>query len=102
MQKIKVGDNVRVLSGKDKGKTGKVIQSFPGVKKIVVEGVNIIKKHLKARRQGDKGQKLELSAPMAISKVALLCPHCEKGVRVGFKVDGESKSRVCKKCNNAL
>ena len=93
---------VLVLSGKDKGKTGKVTQAFPKEKKVVVEGVNIIKKHLRTRTQGQKGQILELSAPMTVSKVALLCPHCEKGVRVGFKVDGESKTRICRKCNNAL
>lgn len=102
MKKIKIGDNVRVLSGKDKGKTGKVIQVFVEDKKVAVEGVNIIKKHLRTRTQGQKGQILELSAPMAVSKVALVCPHCEKGVRVGFKVDGSVKTRVCKKCNNAL
>lgn len=102
MKKIKVGDNIRVLAGKDKGKIGKVIQVFPRENKIAIEGVNIIKKHLRTRTQGQKGQILELSAPMAISKVALVCPHCEKGVRAGFTVDGKSKTRVCKKCNNAL
>lgn len=102
MKKIKIGDNIRVLAGKDKGKTGKIIQVFPRENKVAIEGVNIIKKHLRTRTQGQKGQILELSAPMAISKVALVCPHCEKGVRVGFTVDGKSKTRVCKKCNNAL
>lgn len=102
MYKIKIGDNVKVLSGKNKGKTGKVIQVFPNLQKVAVEGVNIIKKHLRSRREGEKGQILELSAPLAVSKVALVCPHCDKGVRVGFKIDGESKTRVCKKCNNTL
>ncbi|MBI5230310.1 MAG: 50S ribosomal protein L24 [Candidatus Magasanikbacteria bacterium] len=102
MKKIKIGDTIKVLAGKDKGKTGKVIQVFPHENKVAVEGVNIIKKHLRTRTQGQKGQILELSAPMAVSNVALLCSHCERGVRVGFRVEGKSKTRVCKKCNNDL
>lgn len=102
MATIKTGDTVHILSGKDKGKTGKVIQVFPRERKVVVEGVNIIKKHLRTRREGEKGQILELSAPLAVSKVALVCSHCERGVRTGYTVEGKIKTRVCKKCTNAV
>lgn len=102
MKKIKINDKVQILSGKDKGKVGKVIQVFPNENKMVVEGINIIKKHLRASKQGQKGQILELSAPLSIAKTAFFCPHCEKGVRVGFRLEGESKTRVCRKCNNAV
>ena len=100
--KIKTNDKVKILSGKDKGKTGKVIQVFPKEEKIVVEGMNVIKKHLRSRSKSEKGQVLELSAPFSASKVMIVCPKCEKSVRVGFKVEGEKKYRVCRKCNQPI
>lgn len=100
--KIKTNDNVKVLSGKDAGKTGKVIQVFPKMEKAVVEGVNIMKKHLRVRKEGEKGQVLELAAPLNVSKLALVCPHCGKSIRVGYKMDGETKKRFCRKCNQFI
>jgi large subunit ribosomal protein L24 len=104
---VKKGDTVKVTAGKDKGKTGKVIQAFPKLNKVVVEGVNIMKKHIRSRRAGDKGQKLEFAAPMESSKVILVCPKCAKPVRTGMRTVGlpEGKSRkvrVCKKCGEAV
>ncbi len=100
--KIKTNDNVKVISGKDKNKTGKVLQVFPGDMKVVVEGLNQIKKHLKTRKQGEKGQVIELSGPMAISKVMLVCPKCQKAARVGYTMNGDKKQRVCRACKAVI
>jgi len=103
---IKQGDKVKILSGKDKGKIGKVLQVFPSYGKISVEGLNVAIKHMRPRRQGEKGQRIEFPAPMSLSKVSLVCPKCGKATRLGSKtleltVDGKKKSkkvRICKKC----
>lgn len=101
--KIKTNDKVKIISGKEKGKIGKVIQVFGAEQKIVVEGVNVIKKHLRSRgKQGEKGQVLELSAPFLVSKAVLVCPKCEKATRVGYKFENEKKYRVCKKCGQSI
>ncbi len=100
--KIKTNDNVKVLSGKDKGTTGKVTQIFVTESKVVVDGVNKIKKHLRSRKQGEKGQVLELFAPLAVAKVALVCPRCSKPTRVGYKLDGNTKKRVCRQCGEFI
>lgn len=103
MIKIKKGDLVKIMVGKDSGKTGKVMQVLPEDKQVVVEGLNILKKHIKPTKRGEKGQRLEFSAPLAISKVQLVCPKCNKITRVGFKVltDGK-KQRICRKCKEIL
>jgi large subunit ribosomal protein L24 len=100
--KIKVNDQVKILSGKDRTKTGKVTQTFPTEGKVVVEGMNIMKKHLKTRKQGEKGQIIELASPINISKVAVICPKCSKPIRVGYKMDGDKKKRWCRKCQNFI
>jgi len=98
---IKTGDLVRVMAGKDKTKEGKVIQAFPREGKVVVEKVNILKKHLRGQR-GQKGketgQRIELPAPIPVSRVRLLCPLCTRVTRVGYTGIGKDKKRVCKKC----
>ncbi len=100
--KIKVNDKVKILSGKDKGKTGKVIQIFTNEEKVVVEGVNKIKKHLRAKSQSEKGQIIELSSPIFVSKAMLLCPKCEKPVRVGYKAEAGKKRRYCRECSQII
>lgn len=100
--KIKSNDKVKVLSGKDAGKTGKVIQVFPKEEKVVVEGVNIMKKSLKSGKKGEKGQLVELAGPLHVSKVALICPKCNLETRVGYKLEGEDKKRVCRKCKEII
>ncbi len=100
--KIKTNDKVKVMSGKDSGKTGKVIQVFPKEEKLVVEGVNLIKKNMKPRKQGEKGQVMELAGPLHISKVALVCPKCSLETRVGYKIEGKDKKRVCRKCKEII
>lgn len=100
--KIKKEDNVIVLSGKDKGKSGKVLQSMPREDKVVVKGVNIKKRHVRPRKQGEKGQIIEVEAPMHVSNVMLICSKCGKPTRVGYKLHEGGKSRICKKCNSVL
>ncbi|MFH1946988.1 MAG: 50S ribosomal protein L24 [Candidatus Magasanikbacteria bacterium] len=99
--KIKTGDKVKVLSGKDNGKTGKVIQVLFDKKTrqsyVVVEGVNVLKKHMRARRQGEKGQIIELPAPLNISNVMLIDSKSGKPSRVGYKMEGKEKKRIAKK-----
>lgn len=100
--KIKTNSKVKILSGKDKGKIGKVVQVFPTEGKVVVEGMNVIKKHLRTRSKSEKGQILELSAPIFVSKVMQICPKCEKPVRVGYKIENGNKFRVCRKCGQSI
>lgn len=100
--KIKTNDKVKIISGKDAGKIGKVIQVFPKEEKVVVEGVNIMKKSLKSKKQGEKGQVIELAGPMHASKVALTCPKCGHETRVGYKIEAQIKKRVCKKCGELI
>lgn len=100
--KIKINDKVKVTSGKDAGKTGKVIQVFPKDEKIVVEGVNIMKKSLKSGKKGEKGQLIELAAPFYASKATLVCPKCNLDTRVGYKMEGTDKKRVCRKCKEII
>jgi len=100
--KIKINDQVKVLSGKDRAKVGKVVQVFPRTAQVVVEGVNIMKKHLRSRKASDKGQVVELAAPLAVGKVMLICPKCGQSARVGYQVSKDSKQRVCHKCHAVI
>ena len=95
---IKKNDSVIVLSGKDKGKTGKVLVAMPSENKVVVEGVNVATCHTKPRKQGEAGGIVKRETPIRACKVALYCEKCGKGVRVGHKIDGDKKTRICRKC----
>jgi len=99
---VKKGDTVVVLSGKDKGKQGKVQGTMPKAGKVVVEGVNMVTCHTKPRRQGEEGGIVRREAPLYASKVQVVCPKCGKGTRVAHKIDGEKKTRVCKHCGAEL
>ncbi len=99
---IKKGDTVLIISGKDRGKKGKVITSLPPENRVVVEGRNIIKKHVRPKKQGEKGQIVEVPAPLHVSNVKLICPKCKQPTRVGHKLAGDNKYRVCKKCNQEI
>jgi len=96
---VKTGDTVKILVGRDRDKTGKVLEVDPGEGKIIIEGRNMVSKHVKPRRQGQQGGVVPAEAPLYASKVALVCPKCDKPTRVGHAVgeDGR-KVRVCKKC----
>ncbi len=108
--KIKKGDKVKILAGKDKGKEGKVMQVFVDKEKVSVEGLNLSIKHLRPRRQGEKGQRIEFPAPLDMSNLLLVCPKCGKATRVGFKITEEvvgdkkvsKKERICKKCDKNI
>lgn len=100
--KIKKGDIVKILSGKDKGKTGKVVRLFPKKKRVMVEGINVYKKHVRPKRQNEKGEIVEVARPINISNVVLICPSCSKPTRVGYSIDGEKKNRRCKKCKSII
>lgn len=109
--KIKKGDNVKIMLGKDSGKTGKILQVLVGEKKptrVVVEGLNLRFKHLRPKKGNEKGQRIMFPAPMNISNVKLICPACNQPVRIGYKkLEGseltkEKKIRFCKKCQAAI
>lgn len=100
--KIKKNDKVQIISGKDKGKQGKVLQVFPREGRVSVEGLNLRIKHMRPRKQGEKGQKIQFPAPLNISNIMFTCPHCNRPTRVGYKIliteKEKKKIRVCKKC----
>ena len=96
--KIKKGDNVKILSGNDKDKTGEVIEVIPKKSQIVVKGVNVRKKHVKARRQGEESGIIASECPIDSSKANVVCPKCGEATRIGFSMEKDKKVRVCKKC----
>ncbi len=100
--KIKKGDKVVVLAGKDRGKTGTVTRVLTKKGKVVVAGVNIYKKHLKPSRKTPQGGIIDFNAPMDISNVALICPNCGKKTRVGYRFQNQKKIRICKKCQKPV
>ena len=101
-RKIKKGDQVVVISGDDKGKMGKVIKVLPEKERVIVEGVNIVKRHRRFISADRPHGIVEMPAPIHISNLMLLCPNCGKKTRVGFRFEGEKKVRFCKKCNETI
>lgn len=99
---VKTGDTVIVVSGNSKGKIGKVIGTSPKEGKVIVEGANIVKKHVKPRNAQEQGGIVEAPAAMYSSKVQLYCDKCKKATRAAHKIDGDKKTRVCAKCGAAL
>ena len=99
---VKKGDNVVVLSGKDKGKQGKVLGTVPAQDKVVVEGVNMATVHVKPRKQGETGGIMQREAALYACKVQVVCPKCGKATRVAHKVENGKKTRVCKHCGASL
>ena len=104
--KIKKGDTVLITKGKYRGKTGKVLKAIPKENRVVVSGVNIVKKAVRPKREGEKGKILEIPAPIAVSNVKLICKKCKKATRIGYKIKSKVenqklkriKVRICKKC----
>ncbi len=99
--KFKIGDNVKITAGKDKGRDGKIERVFPKTLLVVVPGVNLYKKHVKGF-QGQKGGIYDIPRPLGLGKIALICPKCKKVTRIGFSTKGEKKARICKKCNKEI
>ena len=99
---VKKGDTVVVLSGKDRGKQGKVLGTVPADGKVVVEGINMVTCHVKPRKQGEEGGIVKREAALAACKVQVVCPKCSKATRVSYKIENGKKTRVCKKCGAEL
>lgn len=99
--KIKKGDTVKILVGKDRGKTGKVLRAFPKDEKVIVEGLNLFKKRVRPKQQGQKGEVVLVSHPLHVSNVQLICSACKRASRTGFRKEGNEKVRYCKRCGAA-
>ena len=105
--KLKKGDTILITAGKDRGKKGKILQVFPKESRILVEGVNLRKKHQKARRSGEKGQIVEIPGPVDSSNAKLICSKCGQATRIGYKITAKedksrTKFRICKKCEKEV
>ncbi|HSX40503.1 MAG TPA: 50S ribosomal protein L24 [Candidatus Saccharimonadales bacterium] len=97
--KLKKGDEVKIVRGKDKGKTGKIEQIFPSRSKVLVHGVNQYKRHMKARSQNQQSEIVTLTKPLPVGNVMMICPKCHLPTRIGFLVTTKGKkARMCKKC----
>ncbi|OGZ35335.1 MAG: 50S ribosomal protein L24 [Candidatus Portnoybacteria bacterium RIFCSPLOWO2_01_FULL_43_11] len=100
--KIKKNDTILVITGKDRGRKAKVSEVFPKQGKITVEGVNVIKKHRRPKREGEKGQVVEIPKPIDVSNVKLVCPKCKQAGRIGYKLIEGNKYRMCRKCGQEI
>lgn len=100
--KFKKGDEIEVIAGKDRGKRGKIVRLLLKEERIVVEGVNVMTKHRKARRDGAKGERIELPFPIHVSNAMLVCPHTGKPTRIGYAIEGGEKVRVSRKSGKAI
>jgi large subunit ribosomal protein L24 len=105
--KFKKGDKVKVIAGKDKGKVGKLLRIYVAQNKATVEGINLAIKHIKPKRENEKGQKIEFPAPISISNLMLLCPKCNRSARIAYKIliknkEKRNKVRICAKCKELI
>ena len=100
--RIKKGDNVRVMTGKDKGKEGKVARAMPSRGFVIIEGINVFKKHARPKRQGEKGQTVSIPGSLAIGTLGLFCPRCARPRRVGIRREEGRVTRYCKKCGGTV
>jgi len=100
--KIKKGDTVQIICGKDLGKSGQVLHVYPKRQAVLVENLNVYKKHRKPKRQGEKGEIINMARPVNISNVLLMCKNCNRGQRVAYKGSGSKKTRICKKCGRDI
>ena len=100
--RIRKGDNIKIISGNDRGKTGSVRAVFPDERRIVVEGVNMKKKHVRPRRQGQKGELVRVPLPFPVSRAMLICSGCGKVMRPVMRIEGDHKERVCRICGKTV
>ena len=100
--KLLKGDLVLITAGKDKGRTGKITKSLPKEQKVLVEGINLKKKHVRPKKEGEKGQVVDIPSAMDVSNVKVICPKCGKATRVGYTIDKDIKNRICKKCKQVI
>ena len=96
--KLRKGDSVKIMTGKDRGKIGKVLTAYPEGEKVTIEGINLFKKRSRPKSEGQKGQTVLLPRPMDASKVMLICTNCKNPTRTGSRMDGAKRVRYCKKC----
>ena len=100
--KLKKGDNVQVIRGREKGKKGAIEKVFPKENKVLIAGLNIYKRHFKSRIQNKPSEIIDITKPLPLVNVALVCPNCKKLTRVAFKIVNEEKVRVCAKCDKKI
>lgn len=101
--KLKKGDKIIVITGKDKGRKGKIEKILPKLGKVLIPGINVYKKHLKPRGEGQKGGIIDIVKPLSISNVAFLCPKCGQQTRIGYQIDKSgNKVRICRKCQAVI
>ncbi|MBI1961008.1 MAG: 50S ribosomal protein L24 [Candidatus Liptonbacteria bacterium] len=100
--KLKKGDIVKILRGKDRGATGKILQAIPTRDRVVVEGANVRKKHSRPRRRGQTGQIVSVTHAIPASAAQIICPSCKKPTRVGYRTDDGTKRRVCRACDGRM
>ncbi|MBI4093274.1 MAG: 50S ribosomal protein L24 [Candidatus Kerfeldbacteria bacterium] len=100
--RLRKGDTVQIMSGKDRGKRGKILQALPSLHRVVVENLNIMTKNVRARREREKGQRIQFAAPMDLSNVQLVCGKCGQVTRPGVKEVSSKKVRICAKCHETL
>lgn len=100
--KIKKGDSIKIIKGKDKGKEGKVEKVLPKFGKVLIANMNLYKRHLKARSESQPSEIVTLTKPLSEENVILVCPKCHKTTRVGYKIEKNKKLRICKKCKSEI
>ena len=100
--KLRIGDEVKIIAGKDRGKTGKIEKVLPKEGKVIIPGVNMYKRHYKPRKTGEKGGIIDIVKPIQVSKVLLICPKCKSATRVGLSLSNGRKARVCRKCDQEI
>jgi len=99
--KLKKGDKVQIIKGKDKGRKGKIEKVFPKKNQVQIPGINVFKKHARPRGQ-TQGGIIDIVKPVSVSKVALICPKCKKPSRVGYRLEGKAKKRICRRCQETI
>lgn len=100
--KFKKGDNVIITAGKDRGKKGKIEKIFPKVNKVLIPGVNMYKRHMKAKSQNEPAGIIDIVKPLNVANIALICPKCQTQTRIGYEVNNKEKTRICRKCKAQL
>jgi large subunit ribosomal protein L24 len=100
--KIKKGDEIKIISGKDRGKTGKVSKVYPKMNSVLVDGLNMFKKHMRKKQADKKGEIVLVPRPLKVSAIRMVCSNCGKVTRIGYDLSGENKVRICKKCKQAI
>ena len=100
--KIKKGDKVKVIAGKNKDATGTITKAFPGKRRVLIDGINVYKKHVRPRKQGQKGQVITVSRSIDASNIMLICASCDTQTKAGYIIVKGEKQRICKKCSKTI